>query len=98
MTVNFHARPVARSRAALMAAPLVAMVAASWDGVYAITIGRSNDPRRGPVLAFAASLAVGGVAVPPQAAITTAAASAHPSGPRSVRRMSPLLLILEASL
>src|SRR5216117_1536676 len=42
---------------------------------------------RGPVLAFAASVAVGGVAVPPQAAITRPAASAHPSGPRSVRRM-----------
>ena len=34
-----------------MAAPLVAMVAASCDGVNARTIGRSNEPIRGPVLA-----------------------------------------------
>src|SRR6266511_4287231 len=98
MTVTFHCRPVARSSAALMAAPLVAMVAASCDGVNARTTGRSNDPMRGPVLAFAASLVVGGVVVPPQAAITRPAASAHPSGPRRDRRMGPLLQVLEASL
>src|SRR3979409_1528816 len=99
MTVIFHFLAVALSSTALMAAPLVAIVAASCDGVNARTMGRSNDPTRGPVLAVAtAPLAAGGVAVPPQAAITRPAASAHPSGPRNVRRMGPLLLILEASL
>src|SRR5678815_891826 len=101
MTVTFHARPVALSSAALMAAPLVAMVAASCDGVNARTTGRSNEPIRGPALAVAAApvdVDVGVAAGPPQAAITRPAASAHPSGPRNVKRMSPLLQILEASL
>src|ERR1700704_1765192 len=99
MTEIFHCLAVAFSSAALIALPFVAMVAASWDGVNARTMGRSNDPTRGPALVVAAApLAAGGVAVPPQAAITRPAASAHPSGPRNVRRMGPLLLILEASL
>src|SRR4026209_1937899 len=99
MTVTFQARPVALSSAALMAAPLVAMVAASCDGLNARTPGRSNEPMRGPALVVAAApVDVGVVAGPPQAAITRPAASAPPSGPRNVNRMSPLLQILEASL
>ena len=54
-----------------MAAPLVAMVAASCDGVNARTIGRSNEPIRGPVLAADdAPGDVFGEAVPPHAAMT----------------------------
>src|SRR2546430_15509072 len=88
MTVTFHASPVERSRALLIAAPFVLMVAACTDGVNASEIGLSNDPRRGPALAFGAVDAAG---VPPHAAITKPAASAHPSGPRSELRMDPLL-------
>src|SRR6266511_2093510 len=89
MTLTFHCSPVARSSAALMAAPFVAMVAASCEGVNARTTGRSNDPMRGPVLAFGASLVVVAGVVPPQAAITRPAANTHPSGPRKDRRMGP---------
>src|SRR2546422_3614349 len=88
MTVIFHASPVERSRALLIAAPFVLMVAAWTDGVNASEMGLSNDPRRGPVLAFGAVDAAG---VPPHAAISRPAASAHPSGPRRVLRIHPLL-------
>src|SRR3989441_3717453 len=88
MTVTFHASPVERSRALLIAAPFVLIVAACTDGVKASEIGRSNEPRRGPVLAFGAVDAAG---VPPHAAMSRPAASAHPSGPRRVLRIHPLL-------
>src|SRR2546425_11279074 len=88
MTVTFHASPVERSRALLIAAPFVLMVAACADGVNASAIGLSNEPRRGPALAFGAVDAAG---VPPHAAMSRVAASAHPSGPRKVLRMNPLL-------
>src|SRR5438445_10335318 len=86
ITVTFHASPVERSSALLIAAPFVLMVAACTDGVNASEIGLSNDPRRGPVLAFGAVDAAG---VPPHAAMSRQAASAHPSGPRSVLRIVP---------
>src|SRR2546428_8368989 len=88
MTVTFHASPVERSRALLIAAPFVLMVAACTDGVNASEIGRSNEPRRGPVLAFGAVDAAG---VPPPPAMSRPAASAPPSRPRRGLRMYPLL-------
>src|SRR3989441_12110162 len=88
MTVTFHASPVERSRALLIAAPFVLIVAACTDGVKASEIGRSNEPRRGPVLAFGAVDAAG---VPPHAAMSRVAAKAHPNGPRSMLNMDPLL-------
>src|SRR3989442_15754095 len=79
MTVTFHASPVERSRALLIAAPFVLMVAAWTDGVNASEIGLSNDPRRGPVLAFGAGDAAGG---PPAAGRRTPAGRGPPRGPR----------------
>src|SRR4051812_26968243 len=95
MVVTFHARPVAFSRAALICAPLVAIVADSCDGVNASETGRSNEPTRGPL--GAAEAPVDGAAdefvpaVPPHAAMTRPAASAHPNGPRTLKRMGTLL-------
>src|SRR2546422_7973703 len=88
MTVTFHASPVERSRALLIAAPFVLMVAAWTDGVNASAIGLSNEPRRGPVLAFGAVDAAG---VPPHAAMSRVPAKAHTKGPRNRLNMRPLL-------
>src|SRR3954465_14042373 len=101
MVVTFHARPVAFSSAALIAAPFVAIVADSGDGVNASETGRSNEPMRGPLLAAADGAldppVVLGV-VPPHAAMTRPAANAHPNGPRRLKRMDSLLRCLETTL
>src|SRR5712691_9328724 len=89
MTVTFHARPVARSSAPLMAVPFVEIISACCDGVKARTIGLSNDPRRGPVVGLYVVPAV--PPPPPHAATIRPAANAHPNGPRRVLRMIPLL-------
>src|SRR5207247_2990285 len=89
ITVTFHASPVERSSALLIAAPFVLIVAACTEGVNASEIGLSNEPSRGPVLAFGALLVPAVPPPPPQAAISRPAASAHPSGPRKAPRMSP---------
>src|SRR2546422_5285552 len=86
MTVTFHASPVERSRALLIAAPFVLIVAACTDGVKASEIGRSNEPRRGPVLAFGAVDAAG---VPPHAAMSRPPAGAPPPRPRRGVRIHP---------
>src|SRR2546428_12090507 len=86
MTVTFHASPVERSRALLIAAPFVLIVAACTDGVKASEIGLSNDPRRGPVLAFGAVDAAG---VAPPAPMRRQAARPHPPRPPRVLRIAP---------
>src|SRR2546427_13254433 len=88
MTVTFHASPVERSRALLIAAPFVLIVAACTDGVKASEIGRSNEPRRGPVLAFGAVDAAG---LPPHPALSRPAAGAPPHRAPAGLRLHPLL-------
>src|SRR6266850_1873770 len=90
--MTFQFRPVVRPRAAAIALPVVVSRCTSADGVIARTIGRSAEPSLGVLAALGAA-----VPLPPHPAMMRIAASAHPSGPRRVPRMSPLLLV-KASL
>src|SRR5207237_9620837 len=85
-TATFQARLFDSTSAAAITFPVAVSRCTSAEGVIASWIGRSAEPSFGP----AAVGDVPPVPAPPHAAIASAAANAHPSGPRKVLTMNPL--------